>query len=48
MAGCKVQGSHTGLQDVPSRSTSTQRKTVDLSGGHFYMEIKVGNRMRGM
>ena len=27
---CKVEGSHTGLQDVLSRSMSTQGKTVDL------------------
>ena len=30
MAGCKVQGSRTGLQDVLSRLLSTQGKTIDL------------------
>ena len=30
MAGRKVQGSCSGLQDVPSRSTSAQRLTEGL------------------
>ena len=48
MAGRKVQGSHTGLQDVLSRSMSTQRKTWIQVGVRFYKEIKVGNRMGGV
>ena len=48
MAGCKVQGSRTGLQDVPSRSTSTQRKMWIQVGVCFYMEIKAGNCMGGV
>ena len=48
MAGRKVQGSHTGLQDVLSRLTSTQRKTWIWVGVHFYTVIKVGNCTGGV
>ena len=46
MAGRIVQGSRTGLQDVPSRSTSTQE--TDLDRVHFYTEIKAGISIRGV
>ena len=47
MAGCKVKGSSTVLQDVLPRWTSTQ-KTLSLDkGGHFYMRIKLGNCTMG-
>ena len=47
MAGCKVEGSHTGLQDVLSRSMSTQGKTVDLDVSLLLYSNKGGKLYKG-
>ena len=39
-AGRKVQGSHTGLQDVPSRSTSTQKRHGSRWGSIFVWKLR--------
>ena len=51
MAGCKVQGSSTGLQDVSPRWTSTQRLEIQMGGLLLYGDygrIKVETAQGGM